>query len=74
MGWWTGAQFVVMDARVWPFPSMHSECPQTYTSFGQRIAHEIVDCILDGGDLVCLCIRDFHPKLLLQRHHQLHNV
>src|SRR6266851_682205 len=38
------------------------------------VALDVVDDVLDGADLLRLLVRDLHVVLLLERHHQLHDV
>src|SRR2546426_9197622 len=38
------------------------------------VALDVADDVLDGADLLRLLVRDLHVVLLLERHHQLHDV
>src|SRR5581483_7099262 len=38
------------------------------------VSLDVVDNVLDGADFLGVLVRDLHPVLLLQRHHQLDDI
>lgn len=55
-------------------PRFHYPGGTSSSLLGLRVAGHVVDGVIDAEDLVRIGVRNLDGKLLLQRHHKLHNV